>query len=138
MEGANSATNWTVGCAESLILQVSDVSFKVYAHVVKYALFSLLLGHPFQQTVFCHFEDLPSSEVEVSVHDPANVAHRVYLSTCPCSGRAPVVKMISAQNHITSFVLALELPNVHHTFPPLLPINPTIFVLKYKKVDKKV
>jgi len=138
MEGANGATNWTVGCAENLILQVGDISFKVHAHIIEHASFSLLLGRPFQQTAFCHFEDLPSGEVEVSVCDPANVARRVYLSTRPRSRRAPAVKMISARNHTTSFTFTLKLPNVHHAFPPLLPIDPTIFVLKYKKVDKKV
>ena len=44
MEGANGATNWTVGCAKDLILQVGDVSFKVHAHVVEHASFGLLLG----------------------------------------------------------------------------------------------
>jgi len=96
MEGANGATNWMVGCTENLILQVGDVSFKVHAHVVEYVSFSLLLGCPFQQTAFCCFEDLPSSEVEVLVRDPANVACRVCLSTRPHSGHAPTVKMISA------------------------------------------
>ena len=48
MEGANGATNWTVGCAENLTLQVGDASFKVHAHVVEHASFGLLLGWPFQ------------------------------------------------------------------------------------------
>ena len=34
MEGANGSTNWTLGCAENLILQVGDVSFKTHAHVL--------------------------------------------------------------------------------------------------------
>lgn len=44
MEGANRATNWTVGCAENLTLQVGDVLIKVHAHVVKHATFDILLG----------------------------------------------------------------------------------------------
>ena len=44
MEGANSATNWTVGYAEDLIMQVSDVSLKVHTHIVEQASFGLLLG----------------------------------------------------------------------------------------------
>lgn len=67
MEGANSATNWTVGCAENLILQVGNVSFTVHTHVIEHVSFDLLLGRPFQQAAQCQFEDLPSSEVEVSV-----------------------------------------------------------------------
>ena len=34
MEGANGATNWMVGCAENLTLQVGDVSFTAHAHVI--------------------------------------------------------------------------------------------------------
>ena len=44
MEGANSATNWTVGCTENLTLQVSNVSFKVHVHIVKHTSFDILLG----------------------------------------------------------------------------------------------
>ena len=47
MEGANGATNWTLGCAEHLTMQVGDVSFTLHAHVVKHAPFHLLLGQPF-------------------------------------------------------------------------------------------
>ena len=53
MEGANGATNWTVGCAENLTLQVGDVSFKIHAHIVEDASFGLLLGRPFQQALLC-------------------------------------------------------------------------------------
>lgn len=67
MEGANGATNWTVGCAEHLTMQVGDVSFKIHAHVIKDASYGLLLGRPFQQALLCCFEDLPSSKVELSV-----------------------------------------------------------------------
>jgi len=138
MEGANSATNWTVGCAENLTLQVGDVSFKVHAHVVEQASFGLLLGCPFQQTALCHFEDLPSGEVEVLVQDPANIACRVYISTHPHPGRAPAVKTITVHDYADLPTLTSELPTALHAFPPLPPINPTILILKYKKVDKKV
>ena len=47
MEGANGATNWTVGCVENLTVQVGDASFKVNAHVVEHTSFDLLLGQPF-------------------------------------------------------------------------------------------
>ena len=47
MEGANRATNWMVGCAEHLTMQVGGVPFKIHAHVVDNAPFELLLGRPF-------------------------------------------------------------------------------------------
>ena len=72
MEGANGTTNWTIGCTENLPLQVRDVTFKVHMHVVEHVSFGLLLGCPFQQTAHCRFEDLPNSEVEVSVQDPSD------------------------------------------------------------------
>ena len=74
MEGANSATNWTVGCAEDLPLQVGDITVKVHAHVIEHTSFGLLLGRPFQQATLCRIEDMPSGEVEVSVHDPADLS----------------------------------------------------------------
>jgi hypothetical protein len=43
MEGANSATNWTVGCTEYLTMQVGGVPCKVHTHIVKDAPFKLLL-----------------------------------------------------------------------------------------------
>ena len=98
MEGANGATNWTVGCAENLPLQVGDVTFKVHAHVVKHASFGLLLGRPFQRTALCRFEDMPSGKVEVSVRDPADIERRVYLTTHPRARRAPAISVISVHN----------------------------------------
>jgi len=92
MEGANGATNWTIGCTENLTLQVGDTAFKVHAHVIETALFGLLLGCPFQQTALCCFEDLPTSKVEVSVHDLTNIARRIFLVTCPCTGCVPPIK----------------------------------------------
>jgi hypothetical protein len=74
MEGVNSATNWMVGCAENLPLQVGHVVIKVHVHVVEHASFGLLLGHPFQQATLYHFEDQPSGEVEVSMRDPADLS----------------------------------------------------------------
>ena len=53
MEGANGTTNWMVGCAENLMLQVGDVLFKIHAHITKHTSFGLLLGRPFQQALLC-------------------------------------------------------------------------------------
>ena len=100
MEGANGATNWTVGCAENLTLQVGDLSFKVNAHVVEDA--SFLLGRPFQRTALFWFEDLPTGEVEVSVCDPTNPAQRTYLTSCPRTGRVPAISILSVRDCATS------------------------------------
>jgi len=97
MEGANGATNWTVGCAENLPMQVGDVTIKVHAHVVEHASFGLLLGRPFQKAALLRFEDLPNGEVEVSVRDPADLSRRTYLPTRPCTGHTPAVKVISVR-----------------------------------------
>jgi len=75
MEGANGATNWTVGCAKNLLLQVGDVPFKIHAHVVENASFGILLSHPFQQALLCRFEDLPGGKVELSVRNPSDISH---------------------------------------------------------------
>jgi len=74
MEGANGATNWTVGCAKNLPMQVGDVTIKVHVHVVEHTSFGLLLGQPFQKAALLRFEDLPNGEVEVSVRDPADLS----------------------------------------------------------------
>ena len=138
MEGANGATNWTVGCAENLTLQVGDVPFKIHAHVVEHASFGLLLGRPFQRALLCRFEDLPGGEVEVSVRDPADISRRVYVPTRPRTGRAPAVKIISVVNHSTpSAPPPPEQVITPHPLPPLPPADPA-FVFKYKTVDKKV
>jgi len=100
MEGANSATNWTVGCAENLLLQVGDVPFKIHAHVIENTSFGILFGCPFQQALLCRFKDLPGGKVELSVCNPSNISHRVYIPTRPRIGRAPAIKIISIVNHM--------------------------------------
>jgi len=138
MEGANGATNWTVGCAENLTLQVGDVSFKIHAHVVENASFGLLLGRPFQQALLCRFEDLPGGKVEISMRDPADISRRVYVSTRPRTGRTPAVQVISIINRSPpSISLPSEQVIALHPLPPLLPVDPAL-VLKYKTIDKKV
>ena len=136
MEGANSATNWMVGCAENLILQIGNILLKAHAHVVEDIFFGLLLGQPFQQAALFQFKDLPSGRVKVSVHDPANIARRVYLSTCPHIGCIPAINIISTTSNITPS--SSEMSTVPCNLLLLPPVNPTLLVLKYKKVDKKV
>jgi hypothetical protein len=131
MEGANGATNWTVGCAEFLTMQVGSVLFKIHAHVVEDASYGLLLEWPFQQALLCRFEDLPSGKVELSVCGPVNEAHRVYIPTRPRVGRAPAIQILLIKNHTP--------------FPsppagtPLISVSPTpLKVFKYKKVAQKI
>ena len=69
MEGANSATNWTLGCAEHLTMQVGNVSFTLHAHVVEHTPFHLLLGRPFQQ-LLCTLEDKPDGRIDITVRNP--------------------------------------------------------------------
>jgi len=130
MEGANGATNWTVGCAENLPLQVGDVTIKVHAHVVKHASFSLLLGRPFQKSALLRFEDLPSSKVEVSVRDPANLECRVYVPTRPRTGCAPAVSVVSVLNLAPSLFRPMQAA-VQCLIPPLVPATHSATVPKY-------
>ena len=83
MEGANSHTNWTLGCAESLSMQIGGIPFKLHAHVVERAPFRLLLGRPFTHQLLCCLEDLPSGKVEVSIRDPRDISCRVYIPSRP-------------------------------------------------------
>jgi hypothetical protein len=76
MEGANSSTSRTLGCAEDLEMQIGDVSFTIHAHVVRTAPFWLLLGHPFHHLLLCRLEDHPD-HVDVSIRDPANPSHSI-------------------------------------------------------------
>jgi len=137
MEGANGATNWMVGCAKNLMLQVGNMLIKIHTHIVKHASFEILLGWPFGRTALCRIEDLPSGKVEVSVCDPTNIAHRVYVPTQPRIRCTMAVKMLSVVN-LASPPLRPEQVLMPHKFPSPPPANPAILVLKYKQVDKKV
>ncbi len=77
MEGANGATNWTLGCAEHLSMQVGNISFKLHAHVVEHAPFRLLLGRPFQRLLLCNLEDKPDGRVDITICDPQNCSHKI-------------------------------------------------------------
>ena len=146
MEGANSATNWMVGCTEDLMMQVGNVSLKVHMHIVKQVSFSLLLGQPFQQVALCRFKDLPSGKVEVSVYNPADLSQRVILSTHSRTGHVPAVKMLLVCELTPLPLPSSPLPLPFSLLPALAqqpflllpPINPDILVLKYKHIDKKV
>jgi hypothetical protein len=139
MEGANGATNWTVGCVDYLPIQIGSVSCKIHAYVVEHASYGLLLGRPFQQALLCRFEDLPSGEVEISVRDPSNIARRVFVPSRPRPGRAPGVHVISVLDHTRSHSpSALDPVVAHRKSLPRPSIDATASVLKYKKVAQKV
>jgi len=121
IEGANSTTNWTVGCTENLMPQVGNVLFKIHAHVVKQASFGILFRQPFQQALLCQFEDLPGSKVELSEHDPSDISHRVYIPTCPYIRHVPAIKIISVINHTPPPILPPPTQvTTQHLPPPLL------------------
>jgi len=104
MEGANGYTNWTLGCAKFLPMQVGGVPFKLHVHVVEHAPFHLLLGRPFSRQLLCHIEDLPDGKVKVSVHDPHDISRRVYVPSRPCKIHVVTLR-------ISSYA-------IDHSFPP--------------------
>jgi hypothetical protein len=76
-------------------MQVSNVPFKIHAHVIKDAPFQLLLRQPFGRAVSGAIEDLPNGETEVSVQDPADPTYRIYLPAHPRKGHTASVKILS-------------------------------------------
>jgi len=121
MEGANGTTNWMVGCAKNLLLQVGNVPFKIHAHVVKNASFGILFGRPFQQALLCQFEDLPGGKVELSMCNPSNISRQVYIPTHPRIGHMPAVKIISIVNHVPLPTLPPPMQvTTQHLPPPFL------------------
>jgi hypothetical protein len=156
MEGANGATNWTLGCAEYLTMQVGNVPFKIHMHVVEDAPFQLLLGRLFGHTVSSAIEDLPNGETEVSVRDPADPTRRIYLPARPRKGHTTSVKILSVVGSHSNIdgSISSHLPSScpstlagHHVQdaqltpqppPLLLPPDTTAHSLTYKKVANKV
>ena len=112
MEGANGATNRTLGCAEFLPMCAGDMVFKVHVHVVECAPFRLLLGCPFQHALLCRMEDLVSGDVKVSISDPANPALRVTLPSRARKVQAATFRIltVSCQSH----------PHSQQSLPPFL------------------
>ena len=95
MEGANGATNWTLGCAEYLPMQAGNIPFHVHAHVVEHAPFRLLLGRPFQHALLCRIEDLSNGDVEVSVSDPTNPLQRISIPSRPRKVQVASVRILT-------------------------------------------
>ena len=72
------------------------------------------------------------------MRDPANLSRRVYLSTRPCAGRIPAVKVISVCDLSPSPTPSTTLDAMPPSFLSLPPFDPSILVLKYKRVAQKV
>ena len=87
MEGANSSTSWTIGCAKNLPMRIGDVDFQVHAHIVETAPFRLLLGRPFHHHLRCRLEDHPDRRVDISIHDPTNPARSIQVPSNHATSR---------------------------------------------------
>jgi hypothetical protein len=137
MEGANGATNWTLGCAEYLKMKIGDVPVKIHAHVVEHAPFRLLLGRPFQSALLCRIEDLPDGKVEVSIRDPSDAARRIIVPSQPRKGRFASVRIFTYgpadnPNHYKNNTQPeCDLSSSHSA-------DAATTALTYKKVAKKV
>ncbi|KAH9991210.1 hypothetical protein BJV74DRAFT_711094, partial [Russula compacta] len=70
MECASSAKNWTLSCAEYLMMKIGDIPFYIHTHVVKHAPFHILLRQPFQKLLTCVMEDMPDGSIDVTVCNP--------------------------------------------------------------------
>ncbi|KAI0246804.1 hypothetical protein BJV78DRAFT_1297250, partial [Lactifluus subvellereus] len=81
MEGANSTTSWTLGCAENLPMRIGNVDFLVHAHVVETAPFKLLLGRPFSKLLLSGLQDHADGRVDLTICDPSNPTRSVSVPT---------------------------------------------------------
>jgi hypothetical protein len=133
MEGANSATNWTLGCAEHLDMQVGDVPFKIHAHVVENAPYRLLLGRPFQHHLLCSLEDKPDGRVDITIRDPRD---RSRLVSVPSRERRMHVGYIRTLSFQSCPPPPCIIPLEPHFIEPWE--DPTTPSLAYKKVANKV
>ena len=144
MEGANSSTSRTLGCAEDLEMRIGDVSFTIHAHVVRTAPFRLLLGRPFHHLLLCRLEDHPD-RVDVSIRDPADPSHSIAVPS-----RARQATQVGFVTTLACQVYP-EPPRMealdHYVISPLSPFpddnnlsdsDPSVEVLAYKKAAKKV
>ena len=133
IEGANSATNWTLGCAENLTLQVGDVPFKVHAHVIEHAPFCLLLSCPFQKILQCTFEDQPNGSMDVTIQDHCNCSHHVVIPSREHCTQVGCMRILSVQLMPPPPCMTTPKQFYSHAFNlPPLPL------LAYKKVTHKV
>jgi len=138
MEGANSATNWTLGCAENIPMRIRGVSFKLHAHIVECTPFRLLLGRPFQHQVLCSLNPLPDRLLEVFICDPSDISQCILVPSRPCTAQVASIRVLSYHMKPTfpspsNLMLAyqpslISVPISHHHKA----------TLAYKKVANKV
>jgi hypothetical protein len=144
MEGANSSTSRTLGCAEDLEMQIGDVSFTIHAHIVRTAPFRLLLGRPFHHLLLCRLEDHPD-RVDVSIRDPADPSRSIavpsrarqaaqigFVTTLACQVRPEPPRMEVLERYIASPFSPF--PDDDDMSDSDFPVE----VLAYKKAAKKV
>ena len=138
MEGANSATNWTLGCAENIPMHIGGVSFKLHAHIVECAPFRLLLGCPFQHQVLCSLDPLPDGSLEVFIRDPSDTSRHI-----PVPSRARTAQVASIW--VLSYHMSPTFPsplNLALAYQQSLISTPISHhhkaTLAYKKVANKV
>lgn len=129
MEGANSSTSWTIGCAENLTMSIGSIKFQVHAYVVENAPFRLLLGQPFHNLLLSRLEDNTDGSVDLSIHDPADQSRIVQVPTKARRAMIGIITTLAYQTHplpprMTAAdrhgTVAAQQITFQHTFPPLL------------------
>jgi len=95
MEGANSSTNWTLGCAKNLPMHIGGVTFKVHVHVIEHTPFRLLLGRPFQHQVLCMLNLLPNGSLEVFICDPSDISQCILIPSQACTAQVASIWVLS-------------------------------------------
>jgi hypothetical protein len=142
MEGANSSTSWTLGCAEHLQMSIGNIKFQVHAYVVENAPFRLLLGRPFHNLLLSCLEDNADGSVDLSIHDPADHSHIFQVPTRAHRATVGIITMLALQTHpALPCMLAMDQHGrsiaqqitLQQAFP-----DPATPVLAYKKAAKKV
>jgi hypothetical protein len=142
MEGANSSTSWTLGCAEHLQMSIGNIKFQVHAYVIENAPFRLLLGRPFHNLLLSRLKDNTDGSVNLSIHDPANQNHIIQVPTRARHATVSIITTLAFQTHPT--LPRMTTMDQHGrsiaqqiTLQQAFPDSATS-VLAYKKATKKV
>jgi hypothetical protein len=142
MEGANGLTSWTTGCAEYLVMRISDISFPVHAHVVKDAPFHLLLRRPFQHMVQSSLDEQPDGQIRVTIRDPRDRTRAISILSRDRLVRTGSIRLVAFQSaRPPPRMAALEhhvINSVADSFRCPKPDPAKVTALAYKKVSKKV
>ena len=142
MEGSNSSTSWTLGCAMNLAMRIGDIDFQVHAHVVKTAPFQLLLGRPFSSLMLSGLQDHEDGRVTLSIQDPCDPSHSATVPTRACGAQVGYINTLAFRiKPAPPRITTLERYTTYAACTTSLqqPTNePPISTLAYKKVAKKV